>query len=117
MMFLYQRVKGTFLAVMSELDALHVVRNSAILLCHFHDFVLRHEQKFGLRIDEYANQPGAGYSVHFDSLACYPIHDQVPFNLGPPRKVISRLLVTSMAFVHRWARAESLNRIKIIKRR
>src|SRR5262249_22208576 len=47
-------------------------------LRHFQHLVLRHEEKVSLRVDEFADEPGAGYPVHFDSFAGNPLHGCSP---------------------------------------
>src|SRR4051812_3053899 len=70
-----QRLKGTFLTVVAELDAGHVERYGARASGDLHHPFRRHEQKLGGRVDELADEPGAGDSILLDALAGDPLHD------------------------------------------
>src|SRR5439155_24099441 len=74
-MLLQDRIERAFLAVVSELHALHVVRNGPGPAGHLHDLVGRHEQQFGLGIYESTNQPGACDAVDVNVLSSHPLHD------------------------------------------
>src|SRR5260370_4752676 len=83
MVLLHQCIERALLAVMAELDALHIVRSCALSLSHLHHLVFRHEQEFGLGVDEFADEPGAGYPIHFHSLTRNPFHGKNPFFQWP----------------------------------
>src|SRR5207247_8671194 len=44
-----------------------------------HDLVGRHEQEFGLRVDEFADQPRSGDPVYLHFLARHPLHAEFSF--------------------------------------
>src|SRR5438105_13506048 len=75
MVSFHERVERTFLAMMAELHALHIVGCRAFALGHFHYLVLGNEQELRLRVDEFADEPGTSHSVHFYFLARNALHD------------------------------------------
>src|SRR5437879_3852806 len=68
LVLLRQRVEGALFAMVAELNPLHVERGCAFALGHLQYLVLRDEQKLSLRVDEFADEPRTGHSVHLYSL-------------------------------------------------
>src|SRR5262249_54336571 len=65
-------------AVVTELDALHVVRGGAEAFCFLHHLVRRDENELGTFVDEFLDQPRAGDAIDLNSFTCDPLH------AGPP---------------------------------
>src|SRR5581483_4194578 len=81
---LHQRIERALLAVVSELHTFHIVGRGALALGDLQHLVGRHEQEFGLRIYELADQPGTGDAVHLHLLTSHPLHVEPPSTIGLP---------------------------------
>ena len=69
--------------MMAEFDIRNVVRNSVLFCCFDQNLIGRDEEKFGLRIDEFFNEPWTGDAVHFHFFACDPFHNDSANRLPP----------------------------------
>src|SRR5262249_54000497 len=68
-------VERTFLAMMAQLDILHVVRNRPFPRGNVHDPFDRDKEKLRRWINELANQPRAGDTINFDMFTSDPFHN------------------------------------------
>src|SRR5712692_312897 len=69
-----ERVEGALRAVVTELRARHVERDSALAARGLSDFILRNEEKLAARIDKALDQPRAGDAIHSGLASGYPLH-------------------------------------------
>ena len=74
LVFLYNRIERAFLAMVPELDVLHVVWNRVLPLGDGHHLGGGDKEKRGVRIDELFDQPRASDPVYLHSLARNPFH-------------------------------------------
>ena len=65
---LQDRLERTLLAVVAQLDVFDVKGNGAQALRLGHDLIGRDEEKLGVRVDEFLDQPGTCHTVDFDGL-------------------------------------------------
>ena len=79
LVFFQDRLERALLAVMAELDVLHVVGNGVEALGLVHHLVGRGEDELGVLVDEFPDQPGAGDAVDLHMLARDPFHGGSPF--------------------------------------
>src|SRR6266403_6187323 len=64
--------------MVAKIHLRHIVRNGLFPLCRLHYLIRRHEKEFGLRINEFFDQPRTGHPVHFDFFASNPFHSYFP---------------------------------------
>src|SRR5882757_5511927 len=69
----YDRIEGATITHMTEVDAFNVVGNGAFLLGDSQDIAWGDINELPERIDEAADQPGAGDAVDLGVLAGYPL--------------------------------------------
>src|SRR5262249_43948440 len=93
-------VEGALLAVVAELDSLHVVGQCPFALGCLDHVVLRHEQEFGVGIDELADEPRACHPVHLYLLPLTPFHTIPPCRSHFAVTCRSSKRVTEPALVH-----------------
>jgi hypothetical protein len=69
------RVKGTLLAFVTQLDSGNVIRRRAFAFSDGKHLLAGNEEELRIRVHEPADEPWAGDPVHFDVLARDPFHD------------------------------------------
>jgi hypothetical protein len=69
-----EHLEGAEPVAVRELSAGRVVGVRALALGHFKDLLGGDVEELRLRVDEVANQPGAGDPVGLRPLACDPLH-------------------------------------------
>src|SRR5260370_30319406 len=72
--FLQNRLEGTFLAVVPQFHRGDVKGRGLQLLRFAHHLLCRHKIKFRLRVHELSDQPGASHSIDLYVFTCDPFH-------------------------------------------
>src|SRR5262249_50029943 len=80
--FLQDRLERALLAVMPELDVLHVIGNRVETFHLVHHLVDRREDELRVLVDEFPDKPRAGHAVDFYVFAGDPFHGRSPFGLS-----------------------------------
>jgi hypothetical protein len=75
--FFKKGIEAAFLPGMAQLDAGNVVGRCASLAGDGENAIGRHKEKFGVRIDEAADEPRTGYPVNFWPFARDPARRRV----------------------------------------
>src|SRR5712692_2973072 len=78
--FLQNRLEGTFLAMMPQLYRGNVKWRSSQLLRLAHHLLRRHKMKFRRRVHKLSNQPGARHSIDLYMLTRDPLHSSPPYS-------------------------------------
>src|SRR5262249_19013419 len=72
-------LERTLLAVMTQFDTFHVIRNGIETLRFIHDLFGRDEEELRILVDEFLDQPWACDPIDFHVLAGNPFHLMSPF--------------------------------------
>jgi len=74
--------------MVAQFDVLDVVGDGVEPLCLGHHLVRRRKDEFGILVDEFLDEPGAGHAIDLDVFSGNPLHLVLLFDLESGRSRI-----------------------------